>query len=463
MSFFGNNSLLSSSYSQFNYNSNNLVLVFDTSLEPANNTISVPLNGTVNCTINWGDGSSENHTTIGFKTHTYANPGIYVVQISGTMTQLNYGTGSSTTNNKAKLVRCLSFGDIGLTSLNNAFNNCVNLISCPSNLPTTSNVISLAGCFSGCSLFNDRRISFWDTSTVTTMSTMFQNATIFNQPIEFWNTSQVINMSSMFASCSSFNRPLEIWDTSKVKFMANMFQNATAFDQPIGSWNTSAATSMALMFQGAQTFNQPIGSWNTSQVTNMVWMFNNATQFNQPIGAWNTAEVTNMANMFSGSSSFAQNISSWDIRKVTTMATMFLGTSWGTSNYDAALVAWAALPDSDLNSQAITKFEAWRQIDPDGNTRVTSNNHGLAVGSSINISGTTNYNGDYRVFAVSSVNTFEIIKEYLGNDATGTMKHRRGRNVPFGVGTNKYSSSATSARNTLTSTYGWTINDGGLV
>jgi hypothetical protein len=42
-----------------------LVLVYDTSLEPANNTISVPLNGTVNCTIDWGDGSSESHTTTG--------------------------------------------------------------------------------------------------------------------------------------------------------------------------------------------------------------------------------------------------------------------------------------------------------------------------------------------------------------------------------------------------------------
>jgi surface protein len=89
-----------------------------------------------------------------------------------------------------------------------------------------------------------------------------------------------------------------------------------------------------------------------------------------------------MSGMFFGASSFSQDISSWDIRKVTNMISMFSGATWGTSNYDAALIAWSQLisPKTD---------------------------------------------------------------------------------VGWGVGTNKYSSAASSARNTLVNTYNWNIIDGG--
>jgi len=324
-----NNSLLIGSIKEqpdFPHNPNNLVLVYDTSLEPANNTVSVPLNGTVNCTINWGDGSSQSYTTTGFKTHTYANPGVYVVQISGTMTQLNYGTGSSATNNKAKLVRCLSFGNVGLTNLNNAFYNCSNLIQCPTSLPTTSFVTNTIRMFYNCSVFN-QDIGNWDTATVTTMQEMFFGCSVFNQDIGDWNTSAVTNMQGLFFNCSVFN-------------------------QNVGSWNTAEATRMQSMFAGCSVFNQDISGWNTTKVINMGGMFQNAMAFNQPIGSWNTAEVTSMQSMFAGQNhAFAHDISGWDIRKVTTMNTMFFGNNWGTSNYDAALIAWSQLisPQSNVS------------------------------------------------------------------------------------------------------------------
>jgi surface protein len=493
----------------FTFNPNNLVLVYNTSYEPANNTISVPLNGTVNCTIDWGDGTSEPHTTTGFKTHTYANPGVYVVQISGTMTQLDYGTGASSTSNKLKLVRCLSFGNVGLTNLTNAFCNCVNLTHCPNALPTTSSVTNLQNCFQGCFLFNDPQIIGWNTSSVTNMAGMFQNATAFNQRINSWNTSSVTSMISMFQNATAFNQPIGSWNTSLVTNMLNMFSTATAFNQDISSWNTAAVTSMvsmfnaatafnqnispwntssvasmASMFNGATAFNQPIGSWNTSSVTSMNSMFRNATAFNrplgswntvsvtdmsnmfqsalafnQPIGSWNTSSVTSMGSMFSNAAAFSQDISSWDIRKVTSMASMLtFASNWGTVNYDAALSAWADLSDADLKTQAITSFAA-----TGSNTRVTSNNHGMIIGSSVNISGTTNYNGDYVVIGVQ-VNSFDIAKAFVANEATGTMKHRRSRNVAAGFGGNKYSAGTpTTKRSVLTTTYNWTITDGGPV
>jgi len=431
--------------SGFNFNPANLTLVYDTSLEPANNTISFPVSGAApNVTINWGDGTSETQTTTGFKTHTYANPGVYVVQVSGAMTALDHGTGASTTNNKAKLVRCLSFGEIGLVSLVNGFRGCSNLVQCPTSLPTTSVLTSLANLFFGCSQFNDSRIAQWNTANIMSLEGMFENALAFNQPIGSWNTGSVTTTR-------------------------RLFQNAPAFNQPIGSWATGQVTSMVEMFQVATAFNQDISNWNTGNVRNMASMFNSAPAFNQPIGGWDVSRVAIMQGVFFNATAFSQDISGWDIRKVVNMGTMFNGTFWGTANYDAALNAWADLADTDLTigtttntSQAITAFAT---LSSGTQTRVTSNGHGLVAGSRVNISGTTNYNGDYNVLAVgagANPSTFDIAQAFVANDATGTMKHRRSRNITAGFGANKYSAGApTTARGVLTTTYDWSITDGG--
>jgi surface protein len=404
-----------------------LVLVYDTSLEPANNTISVPLNGTVNCTINWGDGTSEVHTTAGFKTKTYTAPGVYVVQISGTMTQLNYGTGASTTNNRPKLRRCLSFGNVGLTSLANAFRNCVNLIEVPVVVP----------------------------AAVTSMTRMFNGATAFNQDIGGWNTAAVTNMFGMFSGATAFNQDIGGWNTAAVTNMSEMFEGATAFNQPIGGWNTAAVTDMFGMFFGATAFNQPIGGWNTAAVTDMGSMFNGATAFNQDIGSWNTAAVTSMSSMFSGATAFNQDISGWDIRRVTTMGSMFLNSAWSNANYSAALIAWDALPEIDISTRSATANSS-----TGGGVRFSATSHGMQVGATVVISGTTNYNGTFRVNS-RAASTFNVSGTYLGTSEAGTMVHRRVGSVAFHAGTAKYSAGAAAARASFISPYNWSITDGG--
>ena len=443
----------------FPHDPRKLVFVYDTSLEPATNTVSFPVGGSSpNVVVNWGDGLSDTYNTIGFKTHTYASPGVYVVQVSGAMTSLDHGSGNSSTNNKLKLRRCLSFGNIGLTSLSQGFYACANLIQCPSTLPST--VTTLQFCFIQCSAFNDSRVVNWNTALVTAMNHMFQSATVFNQPIGNWGTGAVTAMNSMFAFASAFNQPIGSWNTAAVTSFGNMFNSALAFNQPIGGWNTTATTSFNSMFSTALAFNQPIGSWNTANVTDIAAMFNGAAAFNQPIGGWNTANITAMQNALRGCAAFNQDISGWDIRKVTSLSAVLLSSgAWSTANYDAALIAWAALADTDLKTQAITSFAV-----SGVNTLATSSGHGMAPGSRVNITGTTNYNGDYNVIAASGT-TFTFARTFVANETTGILNVRRSRNVPFVVATNtKYSAgAAATARGVLTGTYGWTITDGGQV
>jgi surface protein len=168
-------------------------------------------------------------------------------------------------------------------------------------------------------------INEWNTSRVTNMSTLFENATTFNENIGCWDVSSVKFMNSMFEGATAFNRSIGSWNVSNVEMMSRMFYGATAFNQSIDGWNVSNVTNMSGMFYGATAFNQPIGSWDVSSVEFMSSMFDGATAFNQPIGSWDVSNVTTMIRMFNGATAFNQPIGSWDVSNVTTMNGMFNG------------------------------------------------------------------------------------------------------------------------------------------
>jgi len=277
-----------------------LVLVFNTAL--GDTTIELPLNGTVNANVDWGDSTSDTYTTAGTKTHTYAVGGTYTVRVSGTLTQF----GGAVT--RPELIKCLSFGTIGITNLTGAFRTCANLTEVPDVLPL--GVTLLLNTFFGATSFN-QDIDNWNTSSVTDMEGVFNGATNFNQNIGSWNTSNVTDMQNMFANATAFNQNIGIWDTSNVTNMFSMFSNAAAFNQNIGGWDMSNVTNMGSMFSGATAFNQDIGSWDTFSVTSMGAMFNNATAFNQNIGGWDTSSVSLMNFMFNGATAFNQNLTGW--------------------------------------------------------------------------------------------------------------------------------------------------------
>ena len=55
--------------------------------------------------------------------------------------------------------------------------------------------------------------------------------------------------------------------------MESMFEGASAFNQPIANWDVSNVTTIESMFEGAHVFNQDISSWDVSNVTIMESLF----------------------------------------------------------------------------------------------------------------------------------------------------------------------------------------------
>ena len=307
--------------------------------------IDLPLFGTVNCTVDWGDGDPiETFTTEGTQWHTFATAGTYTVSINGSLTQFGYYDDEDDKgwDGAEYLTEVVDFGSVGLTSLSGAFADADNLSAVPDTLPPA--VTDLSYCFYLNNKASVTNLNLWDVGHVTNMSAAFLEAPVFNQDISTWDVSGATNMKSMFKRASAFNQDISIWDVSGVTNMEDMLREASAFNQPIGVWDVSSVTTMEGMFQSALAFNQDINDWVVGSVKNMSGIFSGASAFNQRISDWDVSTVTDMSWMFSGATAFDQSLTGWDINSVTTMEEMFKNVTLSTANYDSILTAWAAQP-----------------------------------------------------------------------------------------------------------------------
>ncbi len=185
----------------------------------------------------------------------------------------------------------------------------------------TGNVTDMSSFFLRSDFNGD--IGHWDTSNVTLMDSLFQEASAFNQDIGDWNVEKVTDMQTMFYKASAFNQDIGDWKTSSATNMSSMFRYASSFDQDIGNWDVADVTDMSLMFGDALVFNSDLSGWDTGNVTTMAAMFRYTTAFNQNLGSWDTGNVTKMNDMFLNAQGFNGTIGTWDTRNVTTMRSMF--------------------------------------------------------------------------------------------------------------------------------------------
>jgi gliding motility-associated-like protein len=363
-----------------------------------------------------------------------ANTDVYEVRISGVFPRINFG--GSTFQNQQKIRSIEQWGNNPWTSMEGAFNSCRNMVINAADTPDLSNVTSLSSMFVGVReanaftntdlstwdvstitdmsyLFNfawffNQDISNWDVSNVTNMAYMFGGAYAYNQPLNSWDVSNVINMELMFFELDDFNQPLDQWDVSNVQFMNGMFSYTKAFDQPLNNWNVSSVTTMQEMFGGAEVFNQPLDLWDVSSVTDMSLMFENANvvAFNQPLDTWDVSNVTQMWSMFSYNDIFNQDISGWDVSNVTDM--------------------WSMFREATAFNQNLGNWDVSNVFD---------------MGSMLDNSGLSIANYDSTLVGWASLPSLQA-------------------SVTLGAGSLTYCQGET-ARNSIVSTYSWTINDAG--
>ena len=323
----------------------NTVLISDGSSDY--NQISLPLryNGNYDFKVDWGDGSIDqiDHRWQGRlfddlsslsmqQHHTYENPGIYTITITGVI----QGFAFDNKGDRNKLINITSWGPLNLGNSGGYFYGAENLETITAIDVNLSGTTNMAQMFRGASKFNGD-VGGWDVGNVKSMAGMFYGAVSFDQDIGGWDVGQVTNMDSMFRGTSKFNGDVGGWDVGNVKSMAGMFSGAHNFNQDIGGWDVGNVKNMAGMFSGAQNlrhqsiglgwysavevsgahnFNQDIGGWDVGNVVTMAGMFSGAHNFNQDIGGWDVGRVYKMDSMFRDTEDFNQDLSNWNVCNV---------------------------------------------------------------------------------------------------------------------------------------------------
>ena len=140
-----------------------------------------------------------------------------------------------------------------------------------------------------------------------------QSLSRFNADFSYWNMEKAEDVSGMFRSLPKFEgKGLKFWDVSSVTDMTRMFDGCDVFNEPIGLWDTSSVSNMFAMFRNAGEFNADISKWNVENVedtgagTGMRLMFENAKKFKADIGAtWSGDAATRQEkDIFLGADAF---------------------------------------------------------------------------------------------------------------------------------------------------------------
>ena len=177
-------------------------------------TITLPLSGTVDVTVDWGDGSSPQNFTTDHPSHSYVDtPGLKTIRIEGAFTRW-VGYPADDYNYLPWSQNCIVavnvWEETGTTDVRAGFSD--STISHVSNIPKSAT--DWGDLFSFTSFNGD--ISGWDTSHVTNMEGMFFWDRSLNRSLSSWDTSNVTNMKQMFFDATIFNSDLSSWDVGKV-------------------------------------------------------------------------------------------------------------------------------------------------------------------------------------------------------------------------------------------------------
>ena len=227
----------------------------------ANDQFTIPTTGTgYNYDVDWGDGTTSTGVT-GSITHTFPSAGTYVVKISGAFPRIFFNSGGD----RRKLLEVQNWGNIAWSNMQSAFASCTQMDVTATDVPDLSSCVSMRAMFISCvGLVGNSSFENWNTSAVTDMREIFQNASSFNQDISLWAVQNVTNMRNMFTGATSFNHNLGTWNlylslTNMSSIFSSSGMSTANYTDTIVGWanyttTNSSPFSVSMATQTGRTF-----------------------------------------------------------------------------------------------------------------------------------------------------------------------------------------------------------------
>lgn len=285
--------------------------------ESLSNLVVLPLFGTVDATIDWGDGQSEQvsetiTTKAAMKSHTYAQAGAYYVTVRGSVEKLNANL--TTRANQADIQQVIQWGKTGFQSLLKAFlnNTAITFVPSPEEGAFTA-VTTVESMFSGCTALRSVPADlFAQMTALTSVSSLFDDcAALENIPDElFRNNPEVTDAGGLFSGCKALTEiPATLFTyMPAITDLSSVFAECTKLETVPGNLferQTRATTLSSLFSKCTALHSVPAELFrNQTETTSIYSMFKGCTSLESlPDGLLAPfTHVTNMGSLFSGCS-----------------------------------------------------------------------------------------------------------------------------------------------------------------
>ncbi|WP_051350833.1 BspA family leucine-rich repeat surface protein [[Acholeplasma] multilocale] len=132
-----------------------------------------------------------------------------------------------------------------------------------------SKVTDMGNMFHNAVSFTGDTIQGWTTASLEKMVSTFDGAKAFDGDLGNWDVTKVKDFGTTFYGTSSFTgKGLDKWKEFSATSMTAMFQWASVFNADISGWNVASVTNMEKMFDSASLFDQDLSKWTVEQVVN---------------------------------------------------------------------------------------------------------------------------------------------------------------------------------------------------
>jgi len=162
--------------------------------------------------------------------------------------------------------------------------------------------------------------------------------------INQWGDIEWSSMLAAFNGCSNLViNASDLPDLTAVSSYINTFRNCLALSTVpnMRYWDVSNGQQFSYMFAVTQNFNEDISTWDVSSASHMNHMFYLAEAFNQDLGDWEVGNVEDFSSTFRDAKAFNQDLSQWDVSESEEFDNMFrdataFNQSLGTWNLSSA-------------------------------------------------------------------------------------------------------------------------------
>lgn len=295
-------------YQKANLDPAAFVVKVDVTASSMKNTLILPLTGTVDAMVDWGDGKTEAVTAVNPQ-HVYEQAGEYYVTVTGSVTALG---NRLTKTSQSAIVRVVQWGQLGLESLAEAFYNNKGLTQVA--LPDAgafAKVSTVEDMFYNCTLLTAVPVGLIDQCTeLTTVESMFSGCSSLTSVPEgfFDNCTKVTSLSALFSGCKKLESiPAGLFDNlTEATDVSSLLANCAALVAvPDGLLDKlTKVTTVSSLFNGCSSLRTVPNDFFKSQTeaTSSGMIFKGCTSLESiPAGLLDPFTKTNtVGSLFSG-------------------------------------------------------------------------------------------------------------------------------------------------------------------